>query len=168
MKLYELAGEYQAFADAVEAEEIPLDAIADTLESLRGDIAVKLDNLACWCKSLRAEADAMDAELSALQTRRDRKRSTAKSVTDAMLAAMERVGMDKLETARSRVAIRANPEAVEITDLEKFIRYAQEHDERMLKYTAPEPVKVHIKALLRSGEDVPFARLVRSRRLEIK
>ena len=46
MKLYEIAAEYQAFLDAVEAGEIPEEAIGDTLDGIVGEFDQKADNIA--------------------------------------------------------------------------------------------------------------------------
>ena len=46
MKLYEIANDYLALVQAVEDEEIPEEAISDTLEAIEGEIEVKADNIA--------------------------------------------------------------------------------------------------------------------------
>ena len=37
MKLYEISNEYNQFLQAVEDEEIPIEAVADTLEGIKGE-----------------------------------------------------------------------------------------------------------------------------------
>ena len=73
MKLYEIAAEYQAFLDAVEAGEIPEEAIGDTLDGIVGEFDQKADNIACAIKGYMAEADALKKEEGALRDRRDSK-----------------------------------------------------------------------------------------------
>lgn len=50
MRLYEISQEYVQFLRMVEDEQIPQDAIADTLDSIKGEFEVKADNIACVVK----------------------------------------------------------------------------------------------------------------------
>ena len=67
MKLYELATDFLTFMEAIENEEVPEEAIADTLESITLDIEDKADNIACLLKNLDAEITAIKAEETSLQ-----------------------------------------------------------------------------------------------------
>ena len=70
MKLYEITELFMRFASMVENGEIEEDAIADTLESIEGELEEKADNIACLIKSWQAEAEAIKAEEKALAERR--------------------------------------------------------------------------------------------------
>ena len=66
MSLYSLINDYQDFLEAVEAGEIPEEAITDTLEAIEGEIEVKIDNIASAIKNLTAEASMIRTEEKAL------------------------------------------------------------------------------------------------------
>ena len=55
MKLYEISDEYNQFLQAVEDEEVPIEAVADTLEGIKGEFNEKADNIACMIKNQEAE-----------------------------------------------------------------------------------------------------------------
>ena len=62
MKLYELTNDYLALLDAIDNDEIPEEAIADTLESITACIEDKADSIACLLKNLDADIVAIKAE----------------------------------------------------------------------------------------------------------
>ena len=70
MKLYEIAADYTRFMEMVENEEIPSEAIADTLESITSLLEDKADNIACIIKNITAEIGAIKAEEQNLAERR--------------------------------------------------------------------------------------------------
>lgn len=62
MKLYEISENYRAFMAAVDAGEIPEDAVADTLDGIEGAFDDKADAIACLIKELRLEAAGIKTE----------------------------------------------------------------------------------------------------------
>ena len=73
MKLYELTNDYMDLLYAIDNEEIPEEAITDTLEAITASIEEKADNIACMLKGLEAEAQAIKAEEDRLKERRQAK-----------------------------------------------------------------------------------------------
>ena len=71
--IYQLTAALESFIEACEAGEIPEEAINDTLESLEGEIDMKLDDIACACKNLEATICAINAEEEKLEERRKSK-----------------------------------------------------------------------------------------------
>lgn len=86
MKLYEIPDMIQQFLDAYDAGDVPEEAFDDTLESLAGDFAQKLDDCACAYKGLLAEAKEIKAEADALAARYKAKKAQA----DRMVAYMDK------------------------------------------------------------------------------
>ena len=43
-----LKNDYLALMRAIDDDEIPEEAIADTLEAIKGEIEIKADNIACY------------------------------------------------------------------------------------------------------------------------
>ena len=105
MYLYELTDEYLKLLDAIDAGEIPDEAIEDTLAGIEGEIDEKIDSLACIVKELNAEASAIREEEKTLAERRKAKENKAERLKDYIRQSMEASGKQKVETARNRVRI---------------------------------------------------------------
>lgn len=100
MSLYSLINDYQEFLEAVEAGEIPEEAITDTLEAIEGEIEVKIDNIASAIKNLTAEASMIRTEEKALAERRKRKENLTERLRGYLGNELQRLGIDKHETVR--------------------------------------------------------------------
>ena len=68
-ELYQLTQQYQTLLGMIEDGDIPEEAIADTLESLTGEIEDTVDSVACIVKQLAAEAEGIKGEETALALR---------------------------------------------------------------------------------------------------
>ena len=168
MKLYEIPDMIQQFLDAYDAGDVPEEAFDDTLESLAGDFAQKLDDCACAYKGLLAEAKEIKAEADALAARYKAKKAQA----DRMVAYMDKqlkraaglgVKPAKLETARNVLSYRTS----EADDHEEINGVAVNQDD-LLKYKEPELSKTALKTALKAGLIVPGATVKTSFNLQIK
>lgn len=196
MKLYELTDEMALIAENLEAvyswepdtdaDGNPIDgdgnvivnveeyraqmlsAWQDTLEAVGGDFDEKAGNIAAYIKNLKAEAENIHKEERALAVRRRVKEKALARITEYLLCEMERAGKRKIDTPRAAISVRNNPETVEITDERKFVEWAQEHAENVLKYVQPEIRKREVLALIKGGQEVPDARLTRTQSVIIK
>lgn len=167
MRLFELTTEYLAFLEAIENDEIPEEAISDTLEAMQGEIEVKADSIACILKSLEAEANAIKAEEDRLAERRKKKEKTYEKLKTYLTNALVAAGIDKVETARIKITFRKS-EAVEI-DKDTFFAYVTKHHaDDLLTYPAPTPSKTAIKEAIKCGRVVEGARLVTNKNLQLK
>lgn len=72
MKLYEYAEQYEALKQMAEDENIPPEALADTLESIDDEFETKVDSIACIIKDELATAEAIKKEIEALTARMKR------------------------------------------------------------------------------------------------
>lgn len=165
MKLYEIAQEYLSFMEAIENEEIPEEAIADTLEAIEGEIEIKADNIACILKSLEAEATALKAEETKLAERRKAKERTHDRLKQYLSDTLQTIGLYKMESARNKISFRKS-EAVEVAD--GFIEWAQEHRDDLLTYAQPKANLTAIKKLLKDGEEIAGAQLITKQNIQIK
>lgn len=70
LKLYEMTAEYQeACRTLYEMEDILEDAIKDTLDGLKGAIEDKIKNVLAFTKELKAESEAIKAEVDKMAQR---------------------------------------------------------------------------------------------------
>ena len=163
-KLYEIANAYKDLALLAETDDIPAEAIRDTLESLSGDLEAKSTNIAKFILGLEAEAKMIDEAAKAMQARAERRRRRAESIRNYMLFQLQQAGVTKVECPEFTIAVRKNPEAVEIDDPE------QVPTEYMVtpEPPPPRPDKKAIKDALKAGTPVRGCWLRSGERLEIK
>lgn len=167
MKLYELTHDYLAFMQAVENDEIPEEAIADTLEAITAEIEDKADNIACLLKNLDAEIVAIKAEETRLAERRKTKEKSHERIKAYLAETLQSAGFAKLETARNKITFRKS-ESVEVADEEAFIKWATAQRDDLLTYSAPKVNKTAIKNALKEGEEIVGAQLVAKNNIQIK
>lgn len=162
--LYTLSAEYAAFLAAVEAGEIPEEAIADTLEGIAGEFSHKADNIACIIKELNAQAVAIKEEADRLSERKAAAVRRAESLKRYLADAMQRTGMNKLETPRNALSFRRST-SVYIPDEEGFKQRNAELCRQEIRLSIP---KKEIGERLRAGEQIEGAELRESHNLQIK
>ena len=167
MKLYELAADYEAFIAAMEAGEIPEEAIIDTLESIESAIEVKVDNIACLLKNLAAEAAAIKAEEDKLAERRKSKEKSHERFKAYLSDMMLKCGKTKFESARNKISFRKN-DAVSIDDEEKFLEWAAVEHNEYLTYKSPSINRTAIKKAIESGIKIDGAHIESRQNIQIK
>lgn len=167
MKLYELAAEYQNFIDAIEAGEIPPEAITDTLDSIDAEIEDKADNICCAIKNLIAEAEAIKVEEDNLAERRKAKEKEAENLKSYLSNMLQAIGKDKIETSRNKITFRKS-EKVEFVNEAQFIEWAMSNDDSLLKFANPTVNKTAIKAAIKNGLVVEGAYLSTNQNIQIK
>lgn len=166
MKLYEIANDYLALMQAIENDEIPEEAIADTLEAIVAEIEDKADNIACLLKNIDADIVAIKAEETRLAERRKVKEKSAERIKQYLSDVLQSAAIDKVETARNRITFRKS-ESVEL-DEGAFVAWAMENNNDLLTYSAPKANKTEIKKALKGGAEIVGAQLVSKNNIQIK
>lgn len=153
MKLYEID---QAIMECVDLET---GEIIDTeqLDKLTMEREAKLENVACWIKELKAEAEALKAEKMVFAKRQQVAENKMESLTKYLVYALDG---QAFKTVRASVTFRKS-QAVEIADIYKL-------DENYLRYKEPEADKTAIKEALKAGQTVAGATLVENTSVIIK
>ena len=149
MTIYEINEEILNCIDLETGEIIDI----DKLNELELERDAKIENVACWIKELKAEAEAIKAEKLALAERQKVAENKAESLKKWLAYALQG---EKFKTAKCSVSFRKT-ESVEVTD-EGLSNLMKEHDE-LLTYKAPEPNKKAIKDALKDGLSVQGVRL---------
>ena len=145
-----------------------LTAWFDSLTALEGEFNEKAENVAVYIKNLTADINEMKAEEKRLKSRRLSIECQAKRMTDYLLRSMNAVGVKTIDMPRARMTLKLNPESVVLENEGALIRWAMEHDDSILKYSEPEIKKNDVKALLRMGQQIPYAHLERKESVTIK
>lgn len=166
MSLYEVTTTYRRLIEAIENEEIPAEAIADTLEAVNGEWGERADAVLSSIKNYRAECEAIRAEEKALAERRKRKERVVERLTEYLSNNMLAVGVATFENARHSVRFRTSS-AVVVEDMDALIRYAERDPEAVKVKTEIVANKDYIKEALKSG-DVDGVRLEIRTNIQIK
>lgn len=164
MKLYEISDNYKAFLEALENEEIPEEAVADTLEAIEGELTDKVDAIACIIKNTSADADAISAEMERLQERLKAKKKRVEWLKGYLSQSLETIGYPKIETPRNMISFRKS-EKVIIGNEDEFIKEHKDLCKEEIKYKIN---KTDIKKLIKSGELVSGASLESCMNIQIK
>lgn len=168
MKLYEIGEEYRSFLAAVEAGDIPEDAIADTIEALDGAFEDKADNTACVIKELLSEAEAIKAEADTLNERAKAKKGHADRLQRYLFGQMKALGKTGFESARNKLTIKRTPPACVFGDEAALIDYLADAGMKDLINYKLTPKKAEIKKRVQEGAKIPGVSLQTEERLYIK
>ena len=153
MKLYEIDNAILECIDFETGEIIDI----DKLNELQLERETKIENVACWIKDLKAEAEAIKAEKLALAERQKSAENKAESLKKWLAYALQG---EKFKTAKCSVSFR-NTETVEVTEegLENLMRGG---NDELLTYKAPEPNKTAIKQAIKAGLNIAGVQLVQN------
>lgn len=159
MKLYEIDSKILECIDMETGEVIDV----DKLNELQIERDAKIENVACWIKDLKAEAEAIKNEKIALAERQKVAENKVESLKKWLAYALDG---QKFKTAKCSVSFR-NTESVEVTDegLENLMRGG---NDELLTYKNPEPNKRAIKQALKDGLNVQGVQLVQKTSAIIK
>ena len=162
--LYEIVAQYREAAAKLEDMDLDEQTLADTLESLSGDLEVKATNTAALVRNIEATAAAIKDAEAQMRARRTALENRAARIRDYLLANMMVAGVQKIECPYFKLAVRENPPAVDIYEPGLI------PDQFMVTPDTPPPApdKKAIAAAMKTGQDVPGCRLTRGTRLEIR
>lgn len=162
--LYQIADTYLADLDKLNDLDLPPEVVADTLESIQGDLTEKSTNVAMWVRNAEALADQIKQAEQAMAARRKAIESRAESVREYLLNNMQRCGIIKIESPYFKIAICKNPVSVVVDDPDAVPVEFKHH----VPPPPPVPDKKLIKAAIEAGESVAGARIQQGYRVSIK
>jgi len=159
--LYQLAAEHRASLEKLADLDLPPEAVADTLESLGGELQVKAQNVVAFLRNLESTAVAIKEAEGQMAARRKAIENRVASLKRYVLDAMQANDIARIDCPLFAISIAKNPPAVDV------------YDERQIPedyYTDPPPQldKKLIVQALKDGADIPGARLTQGVRLNIR
>lgn len=163
-RLFDLAAEYRDTAEKLADLDLPDEVVRDTLEGMSGELTVKATNIAMMVADWRSLIASIKQAEQRMAERRRALEARADRVDDFLLNAMLYAGIEKIESPHLRIAVRNNPPAVAI-DEPALVPAGYLRD---VPPPPPEIDKAAVKTALASGIDVPGARLIQRKRLEIR
>jgi len=164
MNLYEIATTFRADAEKLADLDLDPQTLADTLESLSGDLETKAQNVAFFLKNLEATAFSIKQAEADMAARRKALENRAERLKQYVFDSMQVAGIEKISCPYFVISMKKNPAAVDVFEPDLL------PGEFMTKPVSPEPSpdKKLIAAALKAGADVPGARLVSGVRLDIR
>lgn len=126
----------------------------DTLNRLLVERDSKIEGVACWIKSLKAEAEAIRAEEKALAERRHAHERKISRLSDWLQGALQG---DRFASPRCEVSYRQSTR-VEIDDPARVLEWAVAHQQPIVRQKL-ELDKNGLSVLLKQGVEVPGARV---------
>lgn len=160
---------YQIGQEYLELSEILQDNGGELTEELEVRLAINESNLVekstgyiQVIKSLDAENDIIDSEIKRLQGLKSNRTKTINRLKETVKDAMLIFGKDKIETPLYKITFRSS-KSVEIYDADLL------PPECLRVEVVTKPIsKTDIKKLIDSGKEIPGAKVVENRNLQIK
>lgn len=161
--LYEIATIYRADAARLQDLDLPAEVVTDTLDAMAGELEVKAQNVVMFARDLQATAAAIKEAEEQMAKRRKAIENRAKHLLEYVQGCMETAEVQKIECSHFRLAIQAKPPSVDVYEPGLLpVEYM-----RTPEPPPPAPDKTAIAAAIKSGKEVPGARLVQGTRLAI-
>lgn len=164
LALYQISSHYlHALDDLTDPEnDIPLEAVNDTLEALGGELEDKAINVAKFLRNLETTAEAIKSAEADMNRRRKAFESRIQWLKHYLKTNMEHSGMTKIECPYFKLAVQNNPAAVTILDEDAIPECFKE---QIISWKID---KTAIKDAIKSGQSVAGAELSASTRLVIR
>ena len=161
--LYELAAQYRSAADQLSDLDLPPEVVADTLESLSGELEEKAQSVAMLIRNLEVTAEAIKAFEASQAERRKAIERRAESLKDYIRRNMEACGITKIEGPGITLSFRKSS-AVVIDEPAlippEFMRQPEP--------PPPAPDKKLIADAIKAGKEIAGAHVEHRQSLQIK
>lgn len=159
MTLYELSQQFDFISNMDDADP---QTIADTLESLEGDIQEKLLNIGRYVRNIESEADSIKTEEKRLADKRRVIEKKVERLKDYVAQAMKLIGKTKVNDGVITWAIQLNPPKVDVdANADIPLCWYTEKVVRDLDKNA-------IKQAIVGGATIPGCRLIQEQSLRLK
>lgn len=150
--LHELTGQFLELANN---EDLPAEAIRDTLEAMEGDIKSKAVSLADWALDMDGNIEKIDAAIERLQEKKKSISKRKESLIEYLRNNMEATGISKIQCPLFSITLAAGRESVAISDDSAI------PDDFLNVKTVISPDKTAIAKALKEGKEVAGASLQR-------
>lgn len=163
MNLYEISDIYlRDLAALMDLDICDPTTVADTIESLQGDLKDKLRAVIAYSLDLEIEAAGAAAASKRMKERAESITNRVKWLRDYALRAMEATGITEVSTDEWAAKVAKTPPSVVIAE---GVELPAEYIRTTVK---TEPDKAALKAAIAAGAIVPGVSLVSGHRMQIK
>ena len=151
MTIYEIDSALLNLVDEETGEIMDVEAF----EALAMEKEHKVEGMALWVKELKAEASAIANEISNLQTRKKSAEHKAEQLKEYLTKIL---AGSKFKTGRCSISYTTS-HPTEILDEVCFIDWAKQNAPEMLTFKEPTISLTAVKDAIKSGKEVPFAKI---------
>ncbi|SEM38912.1 virus Gp157 [Ligilactobacillus sp. WC1T17] len=164
MNLFKLNQNFDSIVAMIDDEETEIDeqTLFDTLESIKLNREVTLDNIATLIEKNKAYATAYAEKVKSLQNEKKRLEKVNDSLQSYMTQAMDQAGLKELKTENHVLKPRNYKASVVVDDTSVI------PEKYMVTKTTVTPDKTTIYKALKAGEEVPGAHAEPNRKTVIK
>lgn len=159
MKLYEMATNYQQLSNR---EDLDPETVADTLDSIKDSMEVKVDNIASWMDDNTADIEFMKKRIKSMQEEKKRLENLNGRLNGYLADTLDQAEIKKLTTGQHIVSVRNYRASTVVSEPDKltadFVKEVHEY----------QPDKTAIYKALSAGKNVPGAHLEPNRKAVIK
>lgn len=113
LTLYQIADKHQEALNFMLENDVDYQTIADTLESIEGELTAKGQSVAALFLNLDAQIDAMKSAENKMSERRKRLEKKSDDMKQYLLVNMERCGINKITAPEFEVKLRKCPPSVD-------------------------------------------------------
>lgn len=124
----------------------------DTLDGIEQEFNLKAENMAQYIKCLKAESEAIDAEIKRLQIRSKSRKNRIDRMKQYLTFCMKQMKLKKIDGVQARITLRKNAPSLKIADELALITELQNSGkDDLLNYHMPEIRKNELKKMIKSG-----------------
>lgn len=156
MNVYEINQQIEDFVKANTDEETGELINFENYLNLQMERNAKIENTALYYKNLVSDAKALKGEIDTLLARKKRTEKKAENLLKLLDYAL---AGSKFATPKCEIKYRKS-KALAIDDETKFIEWARENRDDLLRYKEPEIAKSEITRAIKSGDTIPGAQIV--------
>lgn len=161
MNLYEIDSAITALTDPETGELLDFEAF----DQLQIERERKIENIALWIKDLSAEGKAIQDEIKTLKDRKDALKKKAQRLESYLMRFLDG---EKFTTPRCAVTFRKS-KSLHVEDGFSLVAWCWENGfSDCILQSPPEVSKKAITDLIKSGIDVPYARMVERLNMGVK
>lgn len=162
MKIYEIDAAIMDCVDAETGEILDL----EKLRNLQEERGKKIDNVACWIKNLKAEAEALKKEKTTLEKRQKAAERTIEGLKEYLGFAL---GGEKFKSSRCQIWYTSSTSVDDSNmNLDELEAFEVETGQTILKPQPAKLDKVFAKQLMEANIEIPSLQLSTKRTVVIK
>jgi len=156
-KLYQITEQHRDLQALADADELPAEAIADTFDALEGEFNDKAMSVVHVIENMDSDVEAVDREIKRLSARKAALSNRRDSIREYLRSNMEATGIAKIECPLFAITIAKGRDMV-LVDNENLIP-----DDLVEISVISKPNKREILKRMKGGEDIPGARIEKSK-----
>lgn len=143
--LREISGQYRGLLDMAKTEDMPIEAIKDTLDGIEGEFKEKALKIVDVVSDVEGDIATIDKEIERLQSRKKVIQNRNQSIRDYLQNNMEACGITKIECPLFTITLAAGRDIVVVDNEDEL------PDEFISVKTSTAPNKVELLKALKMG-----------------